>query len=124
MRARRLRGELFRLPERDDQLVLATVLCMTETQEALKGTDQATLGVTSADLFEWLREFAGEPDGHANVDYRWESVYEVQAALRRLRERRLLRGSRLDYESSSMMWRPTEAAAEYLSARRLFRDVA
>lgn len=118
--ARKLSDELFRFSSHDDQLLLAVTLCLTERQHV---TSHPVIGITSEDLWCWLETRTGKSGGHPNVDYGWKSIRAVQAALRRLHERGLLRGTPDDDEvSRALLWRPTPRAGDYLAERRLFAE--
>ena len=119
-RARKLGDELFKFSTPEDQLLLAVTLCLTERQRL---TSHPVIGITSEDLWYWLETRTGKSGGHPNVDHRWKSMRAVQAALRRLQERGLLRGTPDDDEvSRALMWRPTPKAGDYLAERRLFAE--
>ena len=119
-RPRSLREELFRLSSPDDQLLLAVALCLTDRQVRVSGP---IVGVTSADLWDWLQTRTGNRRGHPNIDHKWNSLRAVQAALRRLERRKLVRETPSESEwTSALLWRPTEAAGKYLAKKRLFAD--
>jgi len=124
-RPKRLQDELFRLTSSDDQLLLAVALCMTDSQRRQNPRRDRVVGVTAEELWHWLDARTGNARAHPNIDHRWASLGALRAALRRLGKRKLLRASRSDSEwSSALLWRPTDAAGNYLRERRLFTDAA
>lgn len=116
-----LRDVLFRLSAVDDQLLLAVALCLTDLQTELRGSDEHVSGILSAELWDWLEERTGTKRGHPNIDHVWESKRAVQASLRRLQQRGLLRATPA-YYSGALVWRPTPAAGDYLRETQLFAD--
>ena len=101
--------------------MLAVALCPTEMQN--RYPHDRLVSSMSAELWEWLETRTANSGGHPNIDYEWKSQRVLQAALRRLEKRRLLRASCSPW-SSAMLWRPTEAAGRFLADRRLFADAA
>jgi hypothetical protein len=123
VRPRKLRDELFQLPQRDDQLILAVALCLSARQRTRKSGEPDAVGVSAEELLRWLDYRVGTSVAHPNIDYRWKSVREVQAALRRLARRKLLRGAPDPLgPSGANLWRVTDAAADYLAQHCLFPD--
>jgi hypothetical protein len=125
MRNRKLQDVLFRHLGRDDQLLLAVVLCITECEHASRG-NAPVLGVTTWHLFDGLTVAASDRRrGHPSIDSEWATEGELRAALVRLKKRGLLRGTvPADEESGASLWRQTAKAGAYLSERLLFRDAA
>ena len=123
MTPRTLRDELFQLPSPDDQLLLAVALCLTEFQHEAFARQDRVIGISSEDLWWWLRARTANRDGHPNIDHTWKSLAAVRAALRRLEKKHLLRETRSEGEgTSAMLWRTTEATGGYLAEHRLFAD--
>jgi hypothetical protein len=92
MPKRRFRDELFQLPQRDDQLILAVAQCLADRERVRTAEAGAVIGVRADELFRWLHYRAGTSVAHPNIDYRWNSLRELQTALRGLARRKLLRG--------------------------------
>ena len=125
MSARKLRDILFRSLDRDEQLLLAVTLCTADADEA-STSDLPVLGVTTLHLFCWLQETASDRrPRHPSIDQQWHSEGQVRAALVRLKNRGLVRGTPpRSEEGGASQWRTTPKAGTFLRERLLFRDAA
>jgi len=115
----KLSDELFRFSSRDDQLILAVTLALTERQQS---AEYPVIGVTAEYLWDWLEDCIYTKSSHPNIDHKWPTYRAMQQALRRVADRGLLRGTADPVLAGPQLWRPSRRAGAFLAEHRLFAE--